>query len=251
MQRILFVEDHDDTRDLLCELLRSSGFDVQGVATAEQGLAVLRRGGVDVLITDHWLEGGQTGSWLANTASDEGILPATIVCSAERVLPQLPAGVAIIKKPVDVDRLLSEIDRVSKAAATKSAATVETAPEPVEAPRMLPRAVPPPPTSGEELRSDALDLVLYVTRSQCSMRGMRNLQRFLARYPKKRVALSVVDVSSQPLDDGPSNDRIAFTPMLVKRGPGTRERLVGDFQDTDTLVDLFLRFGLEPLEGVA
>lgn len=255
MQRILFVEDHDDTRDLLCELLRSSGFDVQGVATAEQGLEVLRRGGVDVLITDHWLQGGQTGSWLANTAASEGILPATIVCSAERVLPQLPPGTAIVKKPVDVDRLLTEIARVSKNAGTAKPASPPMA-EPVDPPRMKPRAVPRPPDSGETLRSDvppsdALDLVLYVTRSQCSMRGMRNLQRFLAKYPSKRVALAVVDVSSQPLDDGPSNDRIAFTPMLVKRGPGTRERLVGDFQDTDALVDLFLRFGLEPLEGVA
>ena len=255
MQRILFVEDPDDTRDLLCELLRSSGFDVQGVATAEQGLEVLRRGGVDVLITDHWLEGGQTGSWLANTAADEGILPATIVCSAERVLPQLPSGTAIVKKPVDVDHLLSEIDRVTKGAANALEAPKSPA-QPIAAPRMLPRAVPRPPDSGEELRSDAprseaLDLVLYVTRSQCSMRGMRNLKRFLAKYPTKRVALSVVDVSAEPLDDGSNKDRIAFTPMLVKRGPGTRERLVGDFQDTGALVDMFLRSGLEPLEGVA
>jgi CheY-like chemotaxis protein len=252
MLRILFVEDHDDTRDLLCELLRSSGFDVHGVATAEEGLAVLQEGKFDVLITDHWLQGGQTGSWLANEAARQGILPATIVCSAERVLPSLPPGTAIVRKPVDVDHLLTEIARVTKGAAAQAAKAAVRAPEPpMAAPRALPRAVPPPPISTEELRADALDLVLYVTRSQCSMRGMRNLQRVLSRYPSKRIALAVVDVSAEPLDTGTNTDRIAFTPMLVKRGPGARERLVGDFQDTDALADLLLRCGLEPLEGVA
>ena len=113
------------------------------------------------------------------------------------------------------------------------------------------RLVPPPPISGEELRSDRLDLVLYVTRSQCSLRGLRNLQRFLARYPGSQVTLSIVDVAERPLDSSTSADRIAFTPMLVKRGPGMRERLVGDFQDTEALEDLFSRSGLQPLEVVA
>lgn len=247
MLRILFVEDHDDTRDLLSELLRSSGFEVRAVPTAEAGLAVLHEGAIDVLVTDHWLEGGRTGSWLVNEAAREGILPATIVCTAERTLPNLPEGTAIVKKPVDVDHLLTEIDRVSRGAKQEP----KTVARPVEPPRALPRLVPPPPSSGEELRVDALDLVLYVTRSQCSMRGMRNLQRFLRRYPSKRVALTVVDISVLPLDSGTSADRIAFTPMLVKRGPGPRERLVGDFQQTDALADLLLRAGLEPLEGVA
>lgn len=249
MLRILFVEDHDDTRDLLCELLRASGFDVRGVPSAEEGLDVLLGGGIDVLITDHWLDGGQTGSWLVNEAAAKGILPATIVCSAERVLPSLPTGTAIVRKPVDVDHLLTEINRVSKAAERGEAPSAGR----FDAPQPLPRpvAVPAPPSSGEELRSDALELVLYVTRSQCSMRGLRNLQRFLSRYPSKSVALSIVDVSSEPLDNGTSADRIAFTPMLVTHGPGPRERLVGDFQDTGALADLFLRSGLEPLEGVA
>lgn len=235
MPRILFVEDHDDTRELLCELLRASGFDIEGVASAEQGLARLRTGAFGVLITDHWLQGGQSGSWLVNQAADEGILPPTIVCTAERALPNLPAGVSVVKKPVDIDRLLEEIARATEA----------------KTPAPVMRLVPPPPISGEELTTERLDLVLYVTRSQCSLRGLRNLQRFLARYASGDVVLSVVDVAERPLDSATAADRIAFTPMLVKRGPGMRERLVGDFKDTEALEDLFTRSGLSPLEGVA
>ncbi len=245
MPRILFVEDHDDTRELLCELLRASGFDVHGVASAEEALEALRTGAFGLLITDHWLQGGNTGSWLVTQAAAEGILPPAIVCTAERTLPQLPANVAIVRKPVDVDRLLREIERASRPVVSVS----PSGPSPAAGPVV--RLVPPPPISGEELRSDRLDLVLYVTRSQCSLRGLRNLQRFLARYPGSQVTLSIVDVAERPLDSSTSADRIAFTPMLVKRGPGMRERLVGDFQDTEALEDLFSRSGLQPLEVVA
>lgn len=99
---MLVVEDHDETRELLRELLVASGYDVVGGATAEDGLHELRSGRYDVVVSDHWLDRGRTGGWMLGAAAAEGLLSRTpaIMCTAERRVSDLPDGVPIMSKPV-------------------------------------------------------------------------------------------------------------------------------------------------------
>jgi PAS domain S-box-containing protein len=55
--RILVVEDDNDARSLLCELLCSMGHDAQGVRSAEDAIRLLTTRTVDVLLTDYLLPG--------------------------------------------------------------------------------------------------------------------------------------------------------------------------------------------------
>src|SRR5687767_7231871 len=99
--RLLVVEDHAETRELMTELLGAYGYEVTAVDNAEDGIEELRSGCYDVVVSDHWLEGGETGTWLLCTAAKEGLLDQTraIMCSAERKLDGVPEGVPLMRKP--------------------------------------------------------------------------------------------------------------------------------------------------------
>ena len=51
--RVLYVEDHDDTRVLMTVLLERAGFAVTAVPTAAEGLQLARDGGFDLYLLDH------------------------------------------------------------------------------------------------------------------------------------------------------------------------------------------------------
>lgn len=86
----------------------------------------------------------------------------------------------------------------------------------------------------------SVTIVLYVTESASSLRAMRNLERFLREPHDVRVALRVWDLSREPLGPDAADDRVAFTPMLVKRAPPPRERLLGDLQHRGLLEEVLV-----------
>jgi DNA-binding response OmpR family regulator len=51
--RVLYVEDHDDTRVLLALMLRGAGFEVMEAACARDALGLARGGGFDLYLLDH------------------------------------------------------------------------------------------------------------------------------------------------------------------------------------------------------
>lgn len=55
--RVLYVEDNDDVRELIGELLLDEGLDVTPCETAEQALARFTVGGFDFVLTDVSLPG--------------------------------------------------------------------------------------------------------------------------------------------------------------------------------------------------
>jgi PAS domain S-box-containing protein len=65
--RVLVVEDNDDANDMLCELIRLLGHDVQGVPNAEVAIDILRTNPSDILLTDMRLP-GMSGLDLAKQA---------------------------------------------------------------------------------------------------------------------------------------------------------------------------------------
>lgn len=85
-----------------------------------------------------------------------------------------------------------------------------------------------------------VEVVLYVTESPASLRALRNLERFVRSRQDLRLRLRVWDLSREPLGADAAEDRVAFTPMLVKRMPPPRERLLGDLQHVDRLEELLI-----------
>lgn len=57
MARIFFIEDDDATRSLVSDVLRKGGHQVSEAGTAEEGLASITRGGVDLVLLDVGLPG--------------------------------------------------------------------------------------------------------------------------------------------------------------------------------------------------
>ncbi len=64
---ILVVEDDEDSREMLCELLSLLGYEVGSAASGENALAALKQTGFDVLLTDISLP-GMSGVDLARQA---------------------------------------------------------------------------------------------------------------------------------------------------------------------------------------
>ena len=50
--RILFVDDHEDTRALIVRLLAHWGYEVQAAGSVEEGLRLARRGRFDLYLLD-------------------------------------------------------------------------------------------------------------------------------------------------------------------------------------------------------
>jgi DNA-binding response OmpR family regulator len=70
--RILLVEDHVDTRNVLTRLLRHWGFDVSAAESLQSGLDQLDREPIDAIVSDIGLPDG-TGYALISEARRRGI----------------------------------------------------------------------------------------------------------------------------------------------------------------------------------
>jgi len=90
---------------------------------------------------------------------------------------------------------------------------------------------------GRPNRSPKIDLVLYTSpASEKSLRAIRAIQRVLELYDEAQISFAICDLSTDP--DRAADDSVVFTPTLVKRGPGPRTWIVGNFDHADLLVDL-------------
>jgi CheY-like chemotaxis protein len=116
--RILLVEDDEDTREIVGEVLRGTGpHSVTLAETGEIGLHHLRARRFDLLVTDIGLP-GMSGLEMLDTAEREGFLPTettVIVSSANHQCAR--QGVQFLRKPVDEDTV-NEIVRARVARAS-------------------------------------------------------------------------------------------------------------------------------------
>jgi CheY-like chemotaxis protein len=120
MKRVLFVEDHQDTRKILTRLLNRWGFCVIPAETLESGLEHLKNEPFDVILSDIALPDG-TGYALVSEARRTGKDVMAIALSGY----QYPSDVKIAKltgfdyhlsKPCDCQRLRSLLHEQALAA---------------------------------------------------------------------------------------------------------------------------------------
>lgn len=228
--RILFVEDHPDVREALGSLVEDFGYTVIPAESAEEGMEKLLAEPFDLVITDHSLP-DKTGTWLLQEAVQRGIIPRDrgMIITA---LPQVPEGegFVVLRKPLDIDEFL---DEVSKRLGSP------------------PTAAPPTSTTTvlTPLPNVPVELALYVTASSPrSHKALKTLERLLRECDPTTFRLHVCDLSAGFHAEA-EEDRVTFTPTLVKRSPGTRSWLVGDFQDVEKVSALLGVWGVAVREG--
>ena len=113
--RVLVVEDDDDLREIVCEVLEGAGYEAKAACGGEEALGVLEDPErPDIILLDLTMP-GMSGFELRERLLRIPELRSipTIVMTASRAFDPAtlsPAGVLL--KPLDVSQLLEAIDRV-------------------------------------------------------------------------------------------------------------------------------------------
>jgi CheY-like chemotaxis protein len=120
--RVLLVEDDDDNRELMAEVLEASGYEVLSASTGQEGLKTLSEHSVDVVVTDIGMP-GMGGLEMARAAKAIAPkIPVVVVTGwAERDDITSARGReidAVLIKPVDPDALTQAVSDVAQARGT-------------------------------------------------------------------------------------------------------------------------------------
>jgi CheY-like chemotaxis protein len=222
---------------MLVTALELDGYLVDQATNAVEGLKRLREARYNLVLSDYAMP-GDTGAWMISEASRLDLLgSATAVIITAHPLVQGTANVAIITKPIDLDSFLNQIRRIL---GTDGADRAQAGAKAFREPDM----------SGDRSRFNQgyrVDLVLYVSSaSPASIQARRNLERLLSRFEPGQVRWTIRDLERDPLAG--NEDRIAFTPTLVKRFPEPRMWVVGNLREADILADMLRICGVESKE---
>jgi CheY-like chemotaxis protein len=116
--RVLLVEDDDDNRELMAEVLATGGCEVLAAASGQDGLRMLSEHSIDVVVTDVGMP-GMGGLEMARAAKEIApAVPVVVVTGwAEREDIALARGKhvdAVLIKPVDPDALTQAVTDVAR-----------------------------------------------------------------------------------------------------------------------------------------
>lgn len=108
--KVLLVEDHDDSRELLRVLLEGCGAEVVDVNGGRAALAVLDRAAPDILVSDLSMPDGD-GFWLLRALREKSArLPVVAVTAVASPREVMAAGfTACLTKPVEPDDLCTTV----------------------------------------------------------------------------------------------------------------------------------------------
>ena len=112
--RVVVVEDHGDSREILEQMLGFYGAVVKTVSTALDALAAATQ--ADIIVTDFALPPGEDGVWLLEQVNRQPRpIPVVLVSGfAENQVARLDAAPFARKllKPIDPERLCEEVARI-------------------------------------------------------------------------------------------------------------------------------------------
>jgi CheY-like chemotaxis protein len=228
----LCVEDDEPALSVLAMLLEGEGYEVVTAANAGEGLAHLAAGKFHLVITDYWRP-DRTCAWMLSEASSRGVLQETpvLVVTAEH-RPQGVENLTILRKPLDLDDFLGIVDASMQPMRRKA---LEQAVQDME--RVF--------SSDTAERAVRIDFALYISASSpSSLKALRNMKQLLTHYDSSQVRFNVYDLSQDRVPAA-DEDRIVFTPTLVKRWPEPRVWVLGDLDEIGLVSDLLSHCGLE------
>jgi CheY-like chemotaxis protein len=216
---ILVVEDQEDVRRMVATALEIEGYRVDEAADANEGLSKLAQRHYHLVLSDYAMPGG-TGAWMLQQAAQRGLMDRTValMVTAHPDVREL-ADVAVISKPLDLDYFL---EQVRKLLASSGVEPVRPAPAP----------------------RHKVEFVLYISStSPASIQARQNLAQLLGRFDASQVKCTVIDLLTDPAAG--EDDRVAFTPTLVKRHPGPRTWILGNLKHRHMLSDLLKAAGID------
>ena len=228
--RILLVEDNDALRSLMRMALESERYSVDEAPTAEQGLRLLKDRRYDLVLTDYSLP-GRTGAWLLQEAAAHDLLQgaATLVVTAESTVPTITGEPGVVAKPINLDVFLPQVRAILGAGLELATA----------------RAL-----AGSHVRTQPtrVELLLYVSRhSLACTRAERAVRRLLEDYDRKWIDFEVRDVAAMP--EAAADDRIVYTPTLLKRLPPPGVWIVGELSNQEKIAKLLHVSGVPPSQA--
>jgi CheY-like chemotaxis protein len=115
MRPVLVVEDEVQTREALVELLRSAGFSVLASDEGRKALELAAAMSPSAIILDLAMEGMSGWEFLARRRGTPlARTPVVVITgSAEAEVAEVEDAV-VLRKPLDVDRLLTTLRRISR-----------------------------------------------------------------------------------------------------------------------------------------
>ena len=122
MTRVLVVDDDEQMREMLAELLADEGYDVTKASDGEQAVALLREQPADLLITDIIMPNQEGVETIRIVASDFPEIKIIAISGGGRLGPDsfLPAAEKfgahrVFAKPFDPDDLLVTVKELVEA----------------------------------------------------------------------------------------------------------------------------------------
>lgn len=109
-----FVDDHEDTRNMLATMLGSNGYEVATAADSEEGLRLAREGGFDLILLDYRYEDGTGAELCRLIRRSDSSTPILFFSGVDPKLQRkaLSCGAqGFVLKP-DFDTLRKEISQV-------------------------------------------------------------------------------------------------------------------------------------------
>lgn len=109
--QVLIVDDEADIRESLCEFLEEAGFSVSTAADGAEALVALRRGDLpEIVILDLLMPQMDGRELLSHMRRDPRLVEVPVLVSTADP-SDAPRGIKAMKKPVDLDQLLSVVRR--------------------------------------------------------------------------------------------------------------------------------------------
>ena len=226
--RILVVEENRDTRDLYALALKGEGYTVDQAGSAEDGLRLLAERRYDLVVV-HYNLPRRTGSSMLREARAAGLIggAASLIVSGDPDA-DVTEGSQLVRRPVGLDIFLRQVEETLGRGSRRRAPA-----EPAGATAIEPTGAAP------------VELMLYVSAASAmnSATARRNIEKILEGYNPDRFRFSVRDVASDPTLG--EEDRVTFTPTLVKRRPEPRAWVIGNISNPEVLEDLLLFWGVD------
>lgn len=113
--RILFIDDEPEMRDLVKEALASRDFEVEVCGSADEAMTLVKNSRLDVIVTDVNLEGTSGLEFCSRVSTSRPDIPVIVVTafgSMEMAVGAIRAGAYdFITKPIDMDQLSLTLGR--------------------------------------------------------------------------------------------------------------------------------------------
>src|SRR4051794_26033157 len=124
MRRILYIEDDDDTRELVSLLLKLENYEVEVARNNEDALALARTIRFDLYVMDNWMPGGSGIDLCKSLRKFDSSTPILFYSGAafdrdKREARECGAQ-GYLTKPVENHKLIEEVARLISEASTEN-----------------------------------------------------------------------------------------------------------------------------------